>query len=423
MTAAPRIRRRAAALALVACMAILLAGCTTWQRPAPDGDEPLRARAVSVTKESITLRAAVLGKMESHRLLGANIGALGVQPVWIEVRNDTPQSLALLRTGTDPDYFSPLEVAWSLHGWFGGSRNAEIDDWFNQAGFQNPVPPGETRSGIVFTNAARGTKLLNVDLLGNQRLVVFTLFLRVPDDADDPNFSRSLFAYPDPQVTDYQDLASLRAALERLPCCATDASGQHSGDPLNGVAIGGLEDFGAAMVRRNYRRNHQPPDDTQYVFGRVPDAVLRKQGHAGAVSPNWIRAWLVPFRYRGQSVYVVQIGRPAGGRLGAAAAQAVLHEDVDEARNMVVQDCIYSEGLEKLGFVTGVGPVSRQQERSSLNGARYFTDGLRAVMFFVTRPLSIADLQILDWVPLGAPPKTEAIEKDQHAAEDTARAR
>lgn len=70
-----------------------------------------------------------------------------------------------------------------------------------------------------------------------------------------------------------------------------------------------------------------------------------------------------------------------------------------------------------------MGPVIRQQERSSLNGARYFTDGLRAVMFFVTRPLSIADLEILDWVPLGQPAKTDATEKDQHAAEDTAQAR
>ncbi|WP_283780707.1 hypothetical protein [Cupriavidus sp. U2] len=44
-------------------------------------------------------------------------------------------------------------------------------------------------------------------------------------------------------------------------------------------------------------------------------------------------------------------------------------------------------------------------------------------MFFVTRPLSIADLEILDWVPLGQPAKTDATEKDQHAAEDTAQAR
>ncbi|MFP3647698.1 hypothetical protein [Paraburkholderia sp. SIMBA_054] len=29
----------------------------------------------------------------------------------------------------------------------------------------------------------------------------------------------------------------------------------------------------------------------------------------------------------------------------------------------------------------------------------YCTDGLRAVMFFATRPLSFTSVQILDWVP------------------------
>ena len=29
----------------------------------------------------------------------------------------------------------------------------------------------------------------------------------------------------------------------------------------------------------------------------------------------------------------------------------------------------------------------------------YYIDGLRAVMFFATRPLSFTNVQILDWVP------------------------
>ena len=49
---------------------------------------------------------------------------------------------------------------------------------------------------------------------------------------------RLSFRYPDAQVTDYKDLAALRAALERLPCCATDARGSAQGDPLNVVFVG-----------------------------------------------------------------------------------------------------------------------------------------------------------------------------------------
>jgi len=416
MSPSPACPRWLLALAHATLIAFLLAGCSTWQPPAAGGDEPIRARAASLTKQGITLKAAVLSTAESERLFGANVKASGVQPVWIEVRNGTSQSLGLLRTGTDPDYFSPLEVAWSLHGRLSSGTNARIDEWFNQQGFRNPIPPGETRSGVVFTNPARGTKLLNVDLLGDQSLVVFTLFLRVPDDDADPSFSRSLFEYPASAITDYQDLASLRGALERLPCCAMDAAGQVNGDPLNGVAIGGVEDFGAAVVRRNYRRNQQALDDAQYVFGRVPDAVLRKQAQAGAPA-NWVRAWRAPITYQGRPIYVLQIGRPRGGRFAASGVPPVLHEDVDEARNVVVQDCIYSEGLERLGFVGGVGPADRSRERTTFGGAGYFTDGLRAVLFFAARPLSLSDLQILDWVPFARVPQPAATRENGHARE------
>ena len=96
----------------------------------------------------------------------------------------------------------------------------------------------------------------------------------------------------------------------------------------------------------------------------------------------------------------MQVGRPVGGRFAPRdAASIVLHDDVDEARNLLIQDMMYSGGLEKLGFVTGVGAAAETLPRTALNGARYHTDGLRAVLFFATRPLSLSDVEILDWVP------------------------
>ena len=72
----------------------------------------------------------------------------------------------------------------------------------------------------------------------------------------------------------------------------------------------------------------------QQVFGRPPDVVLRKQAQAGAPS-NWIRAWLAPIRFQGRSVYLVQAGRPVGGRFARrSASDIVLDDDVDEARNL-----------------------------------------------------------------------------------------
>ena len=379
-------------------IAWLLAGCSTWQPPTTDAVTALRARAETTSKQGVTLRAAVLSRADIDRMFNIDIQGTGVQPVWIEVENASERSMILLRTGTDPDYFSPLEVAWSVHSWFDRKTNARLDEWFNRQGFRNPIPAGATRSGVVFTNPSRGTKLLNVDLLGDRILIAFTLFLSVPDDASHPNFSRKLFAYPPAAITDYADLGSLRAALERLPCCATDAAGQGVGEPLNGIVVGDVADFSAAMLRRNYRRNRQDFDDAQRVFGRIPDAVLRKQAQAGAPSTA-MRLWLAPLRFEGHAVYLVQVSRPVGGRFAPrAAADAVLHEDMDEARNLLVQDMMYSGGLARLGFAAGAAANARG------GGTALRTDGLRAILFLATRPLSLADVEFLDWAPyLGLP--------------------
>jgi hypothetical protein len=166
-----------------------------------------------------------------------------VQPVWVEIER-TSQLKWLLRTGTDPDYFSPLEVAWSAHAMLGGSVNAAIDEHFDKLGFKNPIAPGTTRAGIIFTNPERGMKLFNVDVLGRQTLVPFTLFLPVPQKASagGATAAQIAFLYPASELTDYRDLGALRAALERLPGAAAQ------GEPLNVVLVGELEDIGAALA-------------------------------------------------------------------------------------------------------------------------------------------------------------------------------
>jgi hypothetical protein len=79
----------------------------------------------------------------------------------------------------------------------------------------------------------------------------------------------------------------------------------------------------------------------QQVFGRAPDAVLRKEAQRSP--PTMLRAWLAPIRFEGRSIYLVQVGRPAGGRFASRGATApVLHADVDESRNLLIQDTMYS---------------------------------------------------------------------------------
>jgi hypothetical protein len=140
-------------------------------------------------------------------------------------------------------------------------------------------------------------------------------------------------------------------------------------------------------------------DTGQRVFGRPADAVGRKQAQGGAPA-TWIRAWHAPIRFQGQPVYVAQVGRPVGGRFAPRGEpHLILHGNVDEARNFLIQDLMYSGGLDKLGFVYGVGEATKTRPRTTLDNATCYTDGLRAVMFFATRPLSFSDVQVLDWVP------------------------
>jgi len=386
-------------LTIIACV-LALAGCATWQAPTEIDYSEIRARAITATVQKVTLSAAVLSTRDSQRIFGANINETGVQPVWIEVKNQTEQTLWLLQAGTDPDYFSPLEVAWSFHTAFAGGTNARIDEYFDARGFKNPIAPGATQTGIIFTNPHHKTRLLNVDLLGQGKLIPFTLFLPVPDDVPETGVLNVLQRIAITETVEYQEEDRFRAALEQMPCCATDAEQTSIGDPLNVIMVGDFADIASAFVRRGYRQAALEFDYTQHVFGREPDIVARKSGQGG-VPANWMRMWVAPLRYRGQSVFVVQVGRPVGGRFtDNESTELILHPNVDEVRNLLIQDLLYSGGLGKLGFVTGVGAASPTQPRNSLEKALYYTDGLRAVMFMVTRPVALSDVQILEWDPV-----------------------
>lgn len=363
---------------------LMLGGCATWQAPPTPDDNALRSRAVTTSLGDVRLSAAVLSAEDSRRWFGHDVHAVDVQPVWVEVENRGPDALWLLRSGTDPEYFSPLEVAWSFHAPLSGARNTAIDEHFAALDFANPILPGTTQAGIIFTNRHRRTRVLNVDLLGNRRLLPFTLFLPIPDDPPDYEAKQILARHDEAQKHDIQDLDALRKALKALPCCGEGADG----DPVNLIIVSTLDDIGAAVARRGFRSDRRPVDDAQRVFGRPPDVVGRKLGPAG-LPAHWIRLWIAPLTYRGQTIFAAQVGRPIGGRGVDPDAPPTLHPAVDELRNLLIQEAMYAGALARLGFVEG----------GATGGDRFYSDGLRAVLFFVTRPRALSDLETIDWVP------------------------
>ena len=398
---------------ILSMLGLMLTGCASWQPPpAKFDDSDLRARAETEQVKGVKLSAAVLSTDDSQRMFGANINGAGVQPVWIEVENTTDQMLWLLRPGTDPDLFSPLEVAWSFHTSFAGETNALLDDHFHSLSFQNPIAPGTKQSGVIFTNPHQQSRLLNIDILGQGQLFPFTLFLTVPDDrTDDDTALENVYQLIEMAVDDYQNADTFRARLEQLPCCATSADGNAAGDPLNVILVGDLADIVTALVRRGFRSSALEFDSVQRLFDRPPDIVGRKIV-TGGMPENWIRIWVAPFRYQGKTVFVVQAGRRQGWRFEEIEDKdLMLNPNVDEVRNHLIQDLLYSSGLSKIAFVSGVGATRPGELRDSLGGASYHTDGLRAVLFLVTRPLSLSDVQILDWRPYLKLHQTDAVKK------------
>ncbi len=391
-------RRAAGNFAFLACVVIALSGCATWTAPTDAGDALLRSRAVTQAGRGVEVSATVLGPEDCVRMLGSDVTAAGVQPVWIEVRNDTEHMLWLLRAGADPNYFSPLEVAWSAHVKFARDTNAHIDEHFSRLAFSNPIPAHGTNSGILFTNPQPVTNLFTVDLMGSRMLIPFTLFLPVPGDNSGGGYV--IYPYAAAEIANYDDLHALREALASLPCCAATADGHSLGAPLNVVVIGSPDDIAAAMSRRGYRLDQSIADASLRVFGRPPDLTVRKRVKTRA-SESWFHAWRAPLSYRGEMVFIVQAGRPIGGRFLDEESQDVrMHADVDEVRNHLIHDFMYSGGLEKLAFVSGVGVVPADQPGSPRGGSRHFTDGRRAVLFLGTRPRTFADVEILQWEPI-----------------------
>ncbi len=384
--------------------------------PAEFDDSALRSHAKSQQLKGVKLSAAVLSSEDSQQIFGVRVNDKEVQPIWIEVENNTDQALWLLRSGTDPDLFSPLEVAWSFHKTFAGESNDRLDKHFDSLGFQNPISPGSKQSGILFTNPHLGTRLLSVDILGDGEIFPFTLYPSVPDDQTEESMAvltimKKLIAEI---KDDIQDVDSFRARLEQMPCCAMSDGGE-TADPLNVVLVGGLADIASALVRRDFRIDIRDFDNVQMLFGRPTDLVARKKGQAG-VPANWLRLWVAPFNFQGKTVFIVQAGRRLGWRMQEIEDDnLVLNPRVDEVRNLFIQDLLYSSGLEKLAFVGGVGATEPGESRNSIDGASYQTDGLRAVLFLVTRPLSFSDLEILEWHPYLKHVEIEAVRELDNA--------
>ena len=73
------------------------------------------------------------------------------------------------------------------------------------------------------------------------------------------------------------------------------------------------------------------------------------------------------------------------------------HPDIDEARDFLLQDLWYSQGLAKFAWLQGANVVSIDQPRKDVMGAEYFTDGYRIVLWPSGAPVSLLETDYVSW--------------------------
>ncbi len=322
--------------------------------------------------------------------------------MWLEIENNTDRPLILLPTALDPEYFAPLEVAYAYHKTHAADANAAIGDHLLTLNFpiRSPILPGSSMSGYVFTNRTKGMKVIDVDVLGRNFSQNFTFFAPNPDGGEGQHtLSRMETMFSAQELKTVVSEAALRQALEQVPCCVSDEDGTPTGEPLNVVIIGEIDDWISGFVRRGYQYQPLSP---RYAFGRPQDISGQKQSRGYTRSQeHFIRIWKTPILYDGKPVWIAQTSTRLGERFAEKASAEVtipLDPYVDHARNDLTQDLAYSQALIKIGYVKGSGRSQPTQTNATSKGAvDYITDGLRVVLVFAQRPTSLADIDFFDW--------------------------
>jgi hypothetical protein len=394
-------------------------GCAQFQHKLPEA-LPFTERAQTKTDGEVRVTVAVPSAEESEQIFGFPLAGKNIQPVWLEVENNSDSGFFLYHIAMDPDIYSSGEVAWkfqsslytknSQKNIYDLFRNNEID-WF--------FKPGTTTAGFVYTNLKMGTKAVLVRLFAEKNVKELAFFIEVPGLKADHHRLDPYTLYSEKDMIDLDD-DGLRQALEDLPCCVTNKDGSGESDPLNIIVIGPEEAIWPAFIARGWDeseviygaslgrtiasslfgiRYRYSPMSALYFYGRPQDVGLQKARQT-VDERNHLRLWLSPMRYQGMPVYVGQISRDIGVKLTTKSPTLTTHEidpDIDEARDYLIQDLLESQKVAKLGLVNGVGKADPDNPRYNLTDSPYWTDGRRAVFVFSEEPTALNELEFFDW--------------------------
>jgi len=403
---------------LTVCCLALLTACSSNPQPDPDVATDYLDRAQTQEKQGVRVTAAVPSAAESKTLFGRPLYKQGVQPVWLKIENNSDELVAFLPVGLDPAYFTPIEAAnLKLKDKPASRSGSLINNDFFSAGLGNNVAAHTQNSGFIFSVLDEGTKSFNVDVVSDSSFRTFTFFIRVPGLRIDHREVDWQSLYPADEVVDLSS-DELIKSIESGICCVVDKKAENMGDPLNLVIIGEPEDVYYAFIRAGWDETETiysgsswktvksfvsggeyrySPVSALYVFGRGQDVAFQK-ARDNIHERNHLRLWMSPYRYEGKPVWMGQISRDIGVRFTKKTITThKIDPDVDETREYLLENMVYSQALQKLAYVGGVGVAPIDQPRGNLTGDPYFTDGYRLVMWLTSQPVDMHDVEVEYW--------------------------
>jgi hypothetical protein len=388
-------------------------------------------RAVVQQDDDLVVSVAVLDDRESQQFFGVPLARRGIQPVWLEITNRSPQPFRLRLASLDPGYYPPLEAAFVNHFRIGrrllgfgmlacfflplfpvlpfkviGARlaNRRMNAFFQEHGIGcGLIKPGSKLAGFVFTSLDEGTKQFSVRLQGAAGAKDFPFSIPVPGLRVDHQ-RKQFEALANNAEAIECDEAELRKRLEALPRTTTNKQASAEGDPLNLVVVGDfdtiLNAFGARWDEteiislesfwRTFKafslhgRYRYSPVSSLYVSGRCQDFALQRARQTINERLH-LRLWITPLRFGGKAVWIGQISRDIGVRFTTKTWNLTTHKidpNVDDARDYLLDDLMEAGRLKLAAYVAGAAAADRAAPRHNLTGDPYFTDGLRAVAVF-----------------------------------------
>lgn len=397
-------------------LCLVLCACG-GSEPDPSGRDAFVSRAAMQQQGKIKVLAAVLSDDESSRYFGVALADKGIQAAWLSVENGGDATLYYLPATTDAAYYSPPEASRLFQAWLAGAANTQRERFFAREAMPDVIAPGGKAAGFVLTHREGGLKFLRASFVGSEQQYDFRFVIPLGGRtyaAQKVDFSAL------PPNSENVDLASLRAKLEAMPCCAANKSGDRWGDPLNLVVVGTGADAIFPFIERGWRLDEPldvhsvlrtvsaflfgteyttAPVSSLYLFGRPQDIALQKARNNISLR-NHLRVWRAPFTVEGQNVWVGQISRDIGTKLTTQSWSFTTHRispEVDQDRYYLLQDLLLSGEVRRFGFASGVGVSSPANPRANLSYDPYVTDGLRIVVFLGARRSPMNQVEFIDW--------------------------